>query len=183
MEVVLDTHPDTFLTLYDFEGIVHEENDDIEEPEGGSRIIWTAPFNGDYFLEVRSSDQGWQIGSYVLNLSPFEDDYGDTPESAHDLFPGSILGAIGPAFDDVDMFRVFTEANTTYVAEVHPESHLDTVVALMDERGNLLKENDDAEGLNGGSRIVWTTPPSSGLYYLVVGSPDPEFGLGLTFSH
>ena len=44
------------------------ENDDGESLNGGSRIIWTAPADGDYFLEVRSFDQDNQGGTYTLSL-------------------------------------------------------------------------------------------------------------------
>ena len=172
-----ETNLDTVLSLYDMNGTVLQENSNVEGRGRGSTIVWRARFGGDYFLEVRSSGQESQTGSYVVNLSLFKDDYGDVPAAAHDITSGSISGIIEPVFD-VDVFRFVAEANTSFIVEVNTDSQLNTVLALMDDEGNLLAENHNAEGLNGGSRIMWSTPPNASHYFLAVGSPDPEFGTG-----
>ena len=69
VEVALDTHPDTFLALYDSSGGLLDENDDAPGLGLGSRIVWTAPAAGDNFLAVRSFDQGIDTGSYILSLT------------------------------------------------------------------------------------------------------------------
>jgi len=65
---VNDPQGDTVLALYQSRSIKLEENDDVEGLDGGSRIFWTAPADGDYFLEVRSYDPDFQAGSYVIYL-------------------------------------------------------------------------------------------------------------------
>ena len=69
IEVLLNGHPDTYLTLFDgTNGLVLAENDDASGLGAGSRIIWTSPRTGDYFLEVRSFSTG-MTGSYTLILT------------------------------------------------------------------------------------------------------------------
>jgi len=50
IEVALDGHPETVVTLYQAIGLQVEQNDDTEGMEEGSRIIWTASSTGVYFI-------------------------------------------------------------------------------------------------------------------------------------
>ena len=172
-EVFPEANWDTTLRLYDDHGSIMEENDQTEGSEGGAHIAWTATSTGDYFLEVSSRHQTGTMGSYTLYLEPLLDDHGNSPETATDIFlgltPGSIEGGL-----DLDYFRFVAEARASYVAEVYQEDHLDPILALFDKLGNLVGENDDGEGLDGGSRLVWTTLPNPEEYFLVVGSASQD---------
>ena len=182
IEVELETHPDTIITLFAQNGDFLDENDDFEGLGRGSEIVFEAPFDGDYFVEVRSLNQDSDTGSYSLSLTylgnaPAQDDHGSTIEAATGIGAGSIFGELETA-SDLDFFRIFAKANTNYVAEVRLESHRNTSLALMNRNGILIQENDDAEGLNGGSRITWRTPPIETEYVLMVASMDPGVGTG-----
>ena len=182
IEVELETHPDTIITLFAQNGDFLDENDDFEGLGRGSGIVFEAPFDGDYFVEVRSLNQDSDTGSYSLSLTylgnaPAQDDHGSTIEAATGIGAGSIFGELETA-SDLDFFRIFAKANTNYVAEVRLESHRNTSLALMNRNGILIQENDDAEGLNGGSRITWRTPPIETEYVLMVASMDPGVGTG-----
>ena len=176
-EVVSDTGWDTNLRLYDDYGSTMEEDYRAGSLEGASSIVWTATGTGNHFIEVSSQDRPAAIGSYTLYLELLFDDYGNSPESAADIFLGSIDGVIEVGLD-LDYFRFFADAGASYVAEVYLGTHEDTILALFDQKGNLIQENDDGEGLDGGSRIGWTTPPIVGEYFLVVGSADQDLGPG-----
>ena len=181
LEVVLGTHGDTFLTLYDEDGFVLETDDDAPGLEGGSRITFTAPFDGDYFFEVRSVDQATDIGSYFINLfSAFEDDHGDTLETATDISPGSVFGVIDPA-SELDVFRFFGEASTTYIIGAQPESHPGLAVALLNDIGTLLEEIESADTGGSFSSISLSTPATASEYFVVVGSIDENSGTGSYF--
>ena len=67
IEVVLDTHTDTILGLYDSRGRMLAQNDDASFQNQGSLLVWTAPSTGDYFLKV-SSFNTFSQGSYKLVL-------------------------------------------------------------------------------------------------------------------
>ncbi|MCH8206941.1 MAG: hypothetical protein IH956_08045, partial [Chloroflexi bacterium] len=68
IEVHLETHPDTVLTLYSSIGAFLDENDDATDLGTGSRITWTASVAGNLFVAVRSFDQSLETGSYNLVL-------------------------------------------------------------------------------------------------------------------
>ena len=67
IEVILDTHSDTELILYDSRGNLLDDDDD-GGGDGGSLLEWTAPITGDYYVEVRSFDRSLDAGSYTLYL-------------------------------------------------------------------------------------------------------------------
>jgi len=173
IEVILDTHPDTVLTLYDSRGNWLDEDDD-EGRGGGELLEVTAPFTGDYYVEVRSFDQSFDIGSYTLSLS-VADDHGDSIDAATSISLGLTSGAIDPS-DDSDYFQFFAQAGTAYTIEVILDTHSDTVLTLYDSRGNLLDEDDDG-GRDGGELMAWTAP-FTGDYYVEVRSYDQSFDIG-----
>ena len=171
IEVLLDTHPDTVLKLYDSRGNFLEENDDAEGLGNGSRIEWTAPSTGEYYVEVYSFDQSSKRGFYNLSLSSFVPEPPVTPISL-----GLTTGSIDTP-GELDEFLFSAEAGTTYTIEVLLDTHPNTVLTLYDSLGNFLEENDDAEGLGNGSRIQWTAP-AAGDYYLAVRSFDRDAHTG-----
>ncbi|PKB81863.1 MAG: hypothetical protein BZY88_05595 [SAR202 cluster bacterium Io17-Chloro-G9] len=174
IEVMLDTHPDSVLALYDFRG-QWLAGDDQGGVNGGSLLEWTAPSSGEYYLEVYSFDQGFETGSYTLSLHEelVFDQHGDTPDTATFISPGFTSGVIDPP-DDLDYFRFSAQAGATYTIEALLGTHPDTILVLYDSRGNGLAENDDGLGLEGGSRIEWTAPVS-GDFYAKVYSFDQAF--------
>ena len=68
IDVLLGTHTDTVLTIYDSLCNWMDSNDDASETDTGSHLEWTAPSTGDYYLEVSSFDMATSTGSYTLSL-------------------------------------------------------------------------------------------------------------------
>ena len=93
IEVILDTHPDTVLTLYDSRSNRLAEDDD-SGLSNGSRLEWTAPSTGDYYLKVFSFDTSTHTGSYRLVLevtsppTPLTGSYAGTESSFFDGISG-----------------------------------------------------------------------------------------------
>ena len=150
--------------------------------QDGSEIIWTGvdfqngtdagvSINNDRFVNVEI------LPPDILRVPEIADDHGDAPETATEISLGSISGVIENGFD-LGFFRFFAEADAEYLVEVYLESHQKIVLVLLDRFGNLVEENDDGEGLYGGSRIIWAAHPTSGEYYLVVKSFDPDVDAG-----
>jgi hypothetical protein len=80
---------------------------------------------------------------------------------------------IEPAGADVDFYRFDARAGAAIVAEI-VSSTLDTVMVLMDARGNVIAQDDDS-GAGVLSRIA-TFVPRKGTYYLGVSTfPDTDF--------
>jgi hypothetical protein len=67
-ETTLGTLRDTTLALYGPDGVTQLEFDDDGGPGRASRIDWTAPATGSYFLEVRAFD-GAATGSYTVKIT------------------------------------------------------------------------------------------------------------------
>ena len=154
----------------------------VRPDQPGSEVIWSGvDFHSDTVAGVTMiNDRFVKVEILPPHIPPVretEDDHGDSLETATDISLGSFPGLIGSPFDQ-DVFRFFAEAGASYVIEVFLESHPNTVLVLLDRFGNVVEENDDGEGLNGGSRIIWTTHSTSGEYFLVVRSFDPELDAG-----
>ena len=172
-EVVLDTHPDSVLTLYDRNFNYIQQNDD-GGVNRGSRIQWTAEQSGDYFVEVRSYNQSSHEGTYTLLLSEQArppDDHGNSFADATSIstLPNQIPGSIDYS-GDVDYCSFQGWSGREYTIEVLLSGHPDTYLTLYDgTNGLVLAENDDASGLGNGSRIIWISP-RTGDYFLEVRS-------------
>ena len=67
-ETSLGTLPDSRLELFDANGVSLAENDDIGGGNRASKIIWTSPGSGTYYLRVRPFGT-YQTGTYTLSLS------------------------------------------------------------------------------------------------------------------
>lgn len=63
IDVTLGTLEDSVVELFDAAGRWLDGNDDYGSTLA-SRIVWTAPSSGTYYLQVRG--HGWQIGSYTV---------------------------------------------------------------------------------------------------------------------
>ena len=80
---------------------------------------------------------------------------------------------IAPAGADVDFYRFEASAGDAIVAEI-VSSTLDTVIVLMDARGNVIAQDDD--GGTGLLSKIGTFVPRTGKYYLGVSTiPDTDF--------
>ena len=128
----------------------------------GYEIIWDGvDFYSDNVAGVtmgadRAVSVSIRPGRYSPTPQP-EDDHGDSMTDATLIFLGSTFGTIDPP-SDTDFFSFFAQAGESYVIETILGDHPDTLLALYQDQGILLIENDYADGLNGGSRIVWTAP-------------------------
>ena len=64
IEVDLGTLPDSVVAVYDTDGWELDYNDDLEDSLA-SRLVWTAPESGEFFVEV----SGYGEGSYTLTVA------------------------------------------------------------------------------------------------------------------
>ena len=153
---------DTFIELYDDSGYQLASDDDGGDG-GASRLIWSAPSSGNYYVKVRGFDY-YESGSYSISLIRLDpDDHGNTMRSATRLrFDDQLTGSVNPG--EEDYFEFEARRDRTYVFETVGE--IDTEIELLDEDGDLMAYDDDG-GQNGGSLLQWAAT-SSGRYYLVV---------------
>ena len=164
IEARLLSHPDTIMELQDSSGYQIEFDDDGGS-DGGSRIEWTAPDDGTYYVAVMGYD-GVDTGTYELSLG----DLRERLRSTARISPGaSIEGRLGEGSDE-DYYSFRADRGVYYDIEAHLLTHPDTVMRLFDSDGYEIASNDDG-GADGGSRIRWE-PNEDGTYYIVVSAYD-----------
>lgn len=175
IDTTLGTLQDSILILYDQDGQSELQENDDGGPDRASRLFWTAPASGNYFVEV--SGYGSIIGSYTLSVSDKlpPDDHGNSGASATPLdLNAPTAGDLGVP-GDVDWFSFSATAGTEYTLRTTLDTLDDSVLALYDvDRTSLIVEDDDG-GENLASRIFWTAPTTD-RYYLVVNGFDSTTG-------
>lgn len=182
---------DTYLRLRAEDGRVLASDDDGSGTKnGGSRISFTAPSSGTYYVDV-SSDVN-QRGAYALqaqrtSTTPVTpqpdpvttDDYPATNNTAGIVVPNG-TGAQGQLerVGDVDYFKVVLEANAAYTFSLQGAGGglQDTVLRLHAEDGRVLASDDDGSGTKNGASKISFTAPASGTYYLDVSSDASQNG-------
>jgi hypothetical protein len=175
---------DTVLRLHAEDGRTLASDDDGSGTKnGGSRISFTAPASGTYYLDV-SSDVSQSGGQTSTPVTPQPDpvpidDYPAANNTTGLVVPnGAAAEGVLERVGDVDYFKVTLEANAAYTFSLQGRSGglQDTVLRLHAEDGRLLASDDDGSGTkNGGSRISFTAP-ASGTYYLDVSSDVSQSG-------
>ena len=166
IEARLLSHPDTVMRLLDSGGSQIEFDDD-GGTDGGSRIEWTAPDGGTYYVVVMGYDSTG-TGTYELSLG----DLRERLRSASRISPGtrseSRLGE-----NDADYYYFRADRGVYYAIEAHLLTHPDTVIRLLDSDGHEIASDDDG-GADGGSRIEWEAN-EDGTYYIVVSAFDSDY--------
>ncbi len=180
---------DTFLRVRGGDGRVLASDDDGSGTKnGGSRITFTAPSSGTYYLDV-SSDVN-QRGVYTLDLfqtstpvtpqpDPAPDDYPATERTTGLVVPnGAAAQGLLDRAGDVDYFKVVLEPNVSYTFSLQGSGNglQDTFLRLRAVDGSVLFFDDDGSGTqNGASRFSYVSL-SGGTFYLDVSSDASQSG-------
>ena len=160
IEARLLSHPDTIMELRDSTGYQIEFDDDGGS-DGGSRIEWTAPDGGTYYVVVMGYD-GVDTGTYELSLG----DLREQLRSALRISPGTSMEGRLVDGSNEDYYSFRADRGVYYAIEAHLLTHPDTVMQLLDSDGHEIASDDDG-GADGGSRIGWEAS-EDGTYYIVV---------------
>ena len=172
LDVTLGTLEDSVLDMFDAYGIWLDGNDDFAESTA-SRLYWTAPGTGTYYVRVTGFDVS--TGTYTLTIA-VSDIVDDHPDSTTDATPVEIGVAANGAIDyegDSDYFTFEAEDGESYQLDVTLGTLEDSVMDIFDADGIWLDANDDY-GDSTASRLVWDAP-RTGTYYVQIAS----FGAGI----
>jgi uncharacterized repeat protein (TIGR01451 family) len=128
----LDADVDTVLQLYDVDGkTLLYENDDYEAASEASRIIWTAPQDGTYFVRVTHFDHTYDPryalvcgGRYAISI--FQDVLGiekwaDNLADGDEVRPGGTINytlVVWNKLDEVQTNMVITDPIPLYTSYV-----------------------------------------------------------------
>lgn len=169
---------DTYVELFDAQHASLAEDDD-GGPEGtNSRLTFTLPRTGDYFIEARAFTEA--TGGYVLSLSEVE------PEKAPDVLPfGSpIEGEISEADSTDSEDRAFDAFAFSGVAgqrvqAIMRSGDFDTYLQIgrAGTEFEALASDDDGLGEGTDSRLSFTLPEDGD--YVLRASPLGADGKGL----
>ncbi|HBP21065.1 MAG TPA: hypothetical protein DEA08_25175 [Planctomycetes bacterium] len=168
---------DTILRLIDTNGTTMiAENDDVQAGMMESRLSFTAPANGDYWLVVVHKDATATSGTYEVlatvggSVPPPApvDDHGNDQANATAITVGPATAGKIEVVGDLDMFAVDLTAGSVY--DFRTATNDDTILTLFDDQGNLLDSNDDEDVSQGllNSLISGYSAPATGTYYLLV---------------
>ncbi|WP_129628510.1 M4 family metallopeptidase [Candidatus Oscillochloris fontis] len=170
---LLDTRADTVLDLFVANATVPLVSNDDGAGSLASRIVWTAPDNGQYFLRVRpfsasntGSNSGYTLRLFAYGTPANPDSYESDNSAGTARTIGN--GAAGQRHNfhsqgDQDWVVFTATRGVSYIlATSQLATRADTVLELFDNSGTtLLAFNDDTDGY--ASRIVWVAP-SDGTY-------------------
>jgi len=172
----LSPEMDTIIYLFGTDGETILAVDDNSGVGLASRLEWTCPESGTYFVMVRHAKATRGTGCYELTISlTRSDDHGNTPLTATPIpTDGTPIPGYIESPGDRDYFLFPAEEGWNYLletSELTPE--MDTVLALYGLDGKTLLAEDDNSGAGLASRIEWTCP-ESGTYFAAVHHADPE---------
>jgi len=176
--------------IYDSTG--HVNLQEIQAYENGtdqynSRVTFTAPYTGDYFVEAG----GYRFdllpfsstGSYRLSATLTDDFSATTSTTGRVSVGGSVQGEIENV-NDVDWFRIDLMAGQQVTFDLEGSTAgqgtlLDThLKGIYDSSGTLVSSstlNDDRGSGDVNSRVSFTAP-RSGTYYIAAGGYDSHIG-------
>lgn len=187
---------DTVLYLYEGDATTEIERRDDGGDGLASRIWWTAPTTGSYYVRCHQYDgdiYGEGTG-YVLRVSPSATDDPDAYEPDDDAASARQLIVNGDAQDhnihqpgDVDWCHFTAASGAEYVVETFDlDANCDTHLTLYESDGTTVLDSDDDGGEGAASRIAWTAT-GDGSYYVrarhiqgAVSGPDTGYRLRLT---
>lgn len=167
------TLSDPYLTIYDEFGDEIDRDDDGGEGYN-SRLSFTAPYEGVYFIEARGF--GGSSGTYRLSAGQgaaqvplVADDYPADPSTPGSVFVGGFVTGTIEQADDSDWFALQLANGQTVDLSLEGVDTGggdlgDPLLVLYDQFGNEIDRNDDGgEGLNS---FLTFTAPSGGTYYV-----------------
>ena len=168
---------DTYLELYDTNGSSRLAYDDDSGGNYSSKIVWTAPASGTYYVKVRHySNQGGCTGyEYDLDVTESSSGCADAyePDSVYASAKSIAVNGAAQAHNlhaagDQDWAKFTATASQTYtIMTSNLDNGNDTVLELYSTDGaTMLMLNDDCPGMGTASCINDWTAPSSSIYYV-----------------
>ncbi|MEM6436593.1 MAG: trypsin-like peptidase domain-containing protein [Cyanobacteria bacterium P01_D01_bin.115] len=163
---------DAYLILLSESGDSLYLEDDDSAGDFNARLVTTLPEDGAYII-IANSFAGGERGRYDLRLAEVD---GTAPPTATTPSPsGYILQESGrlEAGDDIapddtlyDQYTFDAQAGQTVTITLESQE-FDTYLAIVDEAGNLVAENDDI-GPNSTNSAVSFTVPTTGSFLIIV---------------
>ena len=180
IDVALGTLLDSFVGVYDGDWFMLGYNGDAGDGSRGSLLVWRAPANRDYYVEV----SGVGEGSYSLTVAPSDivDDFADGVEGAARVSLGEAVEGALDYDGDVDYFAFEAVEGELYEIDVALGTLNDSVVAVKDEDGVELGWNDDGVDGSLASLVLWRAPDSGDFFVEVSGYGEGSYSMTVAVS-
>ena len=172
---------DTFLDLYDSNGLPMLENDDGGEGDNG-RIDFFIEQAGRYYVKVRhydGSDQGeYQVYAQFVQATPDQWEPDDSRGEARQAEPNGTpqIKNFTPAVDQDWVTFTLTETSTV---EIMTTGDVDTYIELFDRLGNRIAEDDDG-GSDYNARVERLL--QTGQYYIRIYQVEGDAVFGAEYA-
>ncbi|MBM1633933.1 pre-peptidase C-terminal domain-containing protein [Sulfitobacter mediterraneus] len=158
-------------------------NDDIEDGNLDSQIIFTAPTTGDYFISAGAFSS--TTGSYTLSLLTIGsalDDYANTTLTSGSLTIGGSVTGTNETEDDEDWFAVSLEDGFAYtfsfLGEDSYRSDFDLPALRVYDSSGFQAFGVSGESFTYNSGQITFTADETGTFYIAVGDDGAQNGTG-----
>lgn len=204
----LDPGLDTVLSLYGTTGNLIATNDDYEFGNLGSRIVFTASQDGNYFAQIVNKGGSDPANkTYCFEVNQIQGTATPTPLPSTTVVPGAdiceyngdfdsacLIGA-GDTFDmnfvpiwpegpDNDFYRIWVKPGLLYTCEtLNLSSVNDTNMILYDQNRNGLGGNDDRTQGDFSSQVSYFSTYTGWLFVLVGPVAPPEYALSFLYTY
>ena len=180
-QYIVETHnlgasADTYIYLIDTDGVTVLDQDDDGGAGWASRIGWTAPTTGTFYVRVIELGGGGGPVDYDYDINVIESSTGpdayepdNSPAEANPILTNGTMQSHTfhiPGDEDWVIFPA-TEGNE-YIIETHNlGASADTYINLYDSNGVTILDGDDDGGVGWCSKIVWLALQTDNLYVRV----------------
>ena len=175
----LSSDMDTIMFLFDSDGRTILEVDDNSNGETASRLQWTCPASGTYFVMIRHALALSGTGCYEFSLSMLlVDDHGDDALTATPVAMDRPIAGFIETAEDVDVFLFSVRRGFEYairLVEASPTSQFS--LRLLDEDG--ITEQAAGSDLMD-DRLTWTATSDATVFAAVAAGNEQGGGYEIT---
>ena len=139
--------------------------------KGWASAVWKAETPGFHFILVR----GHSTGAYYLSTRAWQDDHGDSSETATALQVGEYLKSRIDTGQDIDYFVFHAEEGAFYLIESELGDLTGVVLSLLDREGEIA--SDDNYQHDQRARIYWDAPAAGEYWIAVEGWDTGTYGI------
>lgn len=177
----LGENSDTYLYLYDRDGAtILAYDNDVHYLESASRVSWTAPSSGTYYIRVRhlliqeyGASTSYDLAVFTPSLGGadgYEED--DSRFHARTITPnGAEQTHRFHSQDDHDWVQFTAAGGATYVIETFNLSPGNDTIMYLYQNGELIDLNDDWGG-GGWRSLIQFAPAGTGTVYVCIRHSD-----------
>ena len=170
LDVTLGTLQGSIFALYNADGTLIREIG-RDDP---SRLIWTAPSTGNYYVRVNSTGTGTY--TLTIGISDIDDDHANLPDSATPIEIGVATQGELEYEDDFDFFAFEAIGGELYELDVTLGTLQDSTLQIYDTNLNWVP------GQAGNDNVIWFARSTGSYYVFLTGFDTGTYTLTIAIS-